>query len=55
VASLEVNNNITLTAIVEEDGIVVIEDGHFIIPHFSEMWFSWSNRNKESELWWSGD
>lgn len=54
-ASLIASEGITLTAFVEEGGIIVVEDRDIIIPHFSEMWFSWSNRNQWSDLWWSGE
>lgn len=47
-ASITINNSITLTAYVEDNAIIVIEDGHSQLPHFIEMRFSWSARNKWS-------
>jgi hypothetical protein len=54
-ASLRISDQVTLTAYVEDDAIIIIEDGHNELPHFIEMWFSWSARNTWSSLRWNGE
>lgn len=54
-ASLTISDRVTLTAYVQDDAIIVIEDGHNELPHFIEMRFSRSARNTWSDLWWNSE
>lgn len=49
-ASIPISDQITLTAYVDDDGRISIEDWHHELPHFVEMWFSRSARNQWSDL-----